>query len=142
MGEKPEYIFYRMTNAVKVIRKTNKTYFQHTFIQDDLVQGRTLKNFDFDSDYKNKRNVYVTSEEFPESNAQSLANQIDFIFKNEHTPPMLVEDDLSAIIVDSTTSQTEKKSLVSARIGQGQFRKDLLPCGEAAPSRALQPKSC
>lgn len=37
-----------------------------------------------------------------------------------------IEDDISEIIFDESTSITEKDNLVKARIGQGKFRKDLI----------------
>ncbi|WP_284203222.1 HNH endonuclease [Psychromonas marina] len=122
-GEKPEYTFYQMDDAVKVVRKTNKIRFEHIFKKGDLVQGRTLKTFGFLAGYKEKRSVYATSEEFPESNAQSLANQIDFIYENEISSA--IEYDLAEIILDSTTTATDKECLVKARIGQGVFRRNL-----------------
>ena len=39
---------------------------------------------------------------------------------------VFLEQDLDAIFADETTTETEKKNLVSTRIGQGQFRKDLI----------------
>lgn len=124
-GEKPEYTFYNMADAVKVVRKVNGDKFEHTFRKGELVQGRTLKKFDFTGGYKNQRSVYVTSEEFPSSNAQSLANQIDFIYYNRNEIAADIEEDIADIILDPTTSPTDKDTLVKARIGQGTFRRDL-----------------
>ena len=124
-GEKPEYTFYNLTDAVRVVRKVDGCEFEHTFKKGDFVQGRTLKKFDFEGGLQNQHSVYVTSEEYPSSNAQSLANQIDFVYKSKTEELATIETDLAEIVLDPQISPTEKDSLVKARIGQGSFRRDL-----------------
>lgn len=74
------YTFYELENAVRVVRKDNEGEFEHIFKKGDVVNGRTLDIFDFDGALANGHSVYATSEEYNNSNAQSLANQIDFIY--------------------------------------------------------------
>jgi predicted restriction endonuclease len=124
-GEKAEYTFYKMVDAVRVVRKANESEFEHTFKKGELVKGRTLNKFNFQEGYKKQHSVYVTSEEYPQSNAQSLANQIDFIYQSRNENSSIIEQDITEIILDSTISPTEKDTLVKARIGQGSFRRDL-----------------
>lgn len=124
-GEKPEYTFYKMTDAVRVVRKINGDEFEYTFKKGDLIQGRTLKEFDFMGGYENQRSVYVTSNEYSSSNAQSLANQVDFIYNNRNESATVIEQDVADILLDQKSSPTDKECLINARIGQGTFRRDL-----------------
>lgn len=45
---------------------------------------------------------------------------------DENSMPSNLEQDLSSIQLDLNTSDTEKNSLIKARIGQGKFRRDLI----------------
>ena len=121
-----EYKFFELNDAVRVARKLGSEEFEHTFSKGDVVQGRTLKNFDFDGAIANDHAVYVTSEEFDFSNAQSLAAQIDFIYHNSLEEKSSLKSDINEIVSNSSISATEKESLIKSRIGQGAFRKQLL----------------
>ncbi|WP_005221356.1 HNH endonuclease [Marichromatium purpuratum] len=122
----PVYTFFKLVNAVKVVRDFDDESFEHVFHIGDIVSGRTINGFDFDKAINRGHSVYATSNEFPTSNAQSLANQIDIIYQSKKSEPTDLELDISEIISDSTKSETEKEALIKARVGQGSFRKDLL----------------
>ncbi|HCE1967468.1 HNH endonuclease [Vibrio sp. Vb2424] len=117
-----KYHFFELSNAVRVVRKLGNEEFEHIFSKGDFVQGRTLKKFDFDMAIANGHAVYVTSEEFPPSNAQSLAAQIDFIYRNSTEEKSSLEADLNEIVSNPSIGATEKESLIKSRIGQGVFR--------------------
>ena len=121
-----KYHFFELSNdAVRVIRTLGDEEFEHTFSKGDFVQGRTLKKFDFDGAIEKGHAVYVTSEEFNSSNAQSLAAQIDFIYKNVTEEKSKLELDLNEIVSNPKIEATEKESLIKSRIGQGLFRQQL-----------------
>ncbi|GHG77522.1 hypothetical protein GCM10010919_33250 [Alishewanella longhuensis] len=84
-----------------------------------------MKYFDFDTAIEKGHAVYVTSEEFPSSNAQSLAAQIDFIYGNSIENNSSLETDINEIISNPNTTVTEKESLIKSRLGQGEFRQKL-----------------
>lgn len=119
------YYFFELRNAVRVIRIFDNEEFEHIFSKGDFVQGRTLKKFDFDTAIEKGHAVYVTSEEFPSSNAQSLAAQIDFIYDNSIEETSSLESDINEILSNPMTEVTEKESLIKSRIGQGTFRQTL-----------------
>lgn len=120
-----KYNFFELTNAVRVVKTVGGQEFEHTFSKGDFVQGRTLKKFDFDRAIDQGHAVYVTSEEYNSSNAQSLAAQIDFIHKNGTEEKSRLELDLSEIVSNPKIAATEKESLIKSRIGQGTFRQQL-----------------
>ncbi len=121
-----KYQFFELTNAVRVVKIVGDEEFEHTFSKGDFVQGRTLKKFDFDIAIEKDHAVYVTSEEYHSSNAQSLAAQIDFIHKNSTEEKSRLELDLNEIVSNPKIESTEKESLIKSRIGQGIFRQQLL----------------
>ncbi|MFI0473737.1 HNH endonuclease [Halomonas sp. HMF6819] len=120
------YHFFELSNAVRVIRVLNNEEFEHTFSKGDFIQGRTLKKFDFDTAIEKGHAVYVTSEEFPSSNAQSLAAQVDFIYSNSVEEKSSLESDIDEILSNPMIEVTEKESLIKSRIGQGAFRQKLI----------------
>ncbi|PNM54861.1 HNH endonuclease [Vibrio harveyi] len=120
-----KYHFFELTNAVRVVKIVGDEEFEHTFFKGDFVQGRTLKKFDFDGAIEKGHAVYVTSEEYNSSNAQSLAAQIDFIHKNGTEEKSRLELDLNEIVSNPKIGITEKESLIKSRIGQGAFRQQL-----------------
>ncbi|WP_217557792.1 HNH endonuclease [Vibrio metschnikovii] len=119
------YHFFELTNAVRVVKTVGDEEFEHTFSKGDVVQGRTLKKFEFDEAIEKGHAVYVTSEEYDDSNAQSLAAQIDFIYKNGTEEKSRLELDLNEIVSNPKIEATEKESLIKSRIGQGIFRQQL-----------------
>ncbi|MBZ5488447.1 HNH endonuclease [Halomonas aquamarina] len=121
-----KYHFFELANGVRVVKTVGNEEFEHTFSKGDFVQGRTLKNFYFDRAIEKGHAVYVTSEEYYSSNAQSLAAQIDFIHKNGTEAKSRLELDLNEIASNPKIGVTEKESLIKSRLGQGIFRQQLL----------------
>ncbi|AWK84633.1 HNH endonuclease [Photobacterium damselae] len=140
-GQSLSYTFIAVSSdAVKVIRKCENDVFEHTFRIGDVVEGRTLKKFNFKRDKEHGKSVYVESHEKPSSNKQSLANQIDIIYEINKTGTTPVEEDLSDILRDSTTTETEKERLIKARIGQGDFRTALITMWDGCAVTGIKTK--
>lgn len=122
----PTYTFKKLEGAVEVIREFEGVQFEHIFRTGDKVQGRTLKEFHFDEGKNKGHSVYVSSEEYKRSNAQSLANQIDFLYANETIEVDSTENDILSINRNPNISSTEKDRMIKERLGQGKYRKELL----------------
>lgn len=120
------YTFFELNNAVRVVRHDGTSEYEHTFSIGDKVNDRTLKQFSWDSAFENGHSVYASSTEFPSSNSQSLARQIDLIIDNNEAEERDITREIEIISGESSLSDTEKEALIKIRKGQAKFRKMLL----------------
>lgn len=99
----------------------------------DVIITRLLSGDDYRASYSAK--FYVKTKSLNKNTLDiSIAHQMKLLIKrNELQPIALLSDqeqsaanDIAVINADETIRETEKKRLISARIGQGKYRSDLL----------------
>ena len=99
----------------------------------DVIIIRLLSRDDYRASYSAR--FYVKTKSLNKNTLDiSIAHQMKLLIKrNELQPIALLSDqeqsaanDIAVINADETIRETEKKRLISARIGQGKYRSDLL----------------